>query len=67
MMLPFRIKCVEPLIAHADCNSQHAWAITSVLLLNYSAYPTCFDRPVYSQCALRNKTWARKAFCLFYQ
>ena len=31
----------EPLIAYVVCNSQHAWAITSVLLLDYRAYPTC--------------------------
>ena len=31
---------VEPLIAHAFCNSQYAIAITSVILLNYKAYPT---------------------------
>ena len=38
MMILFRIFVqwsVEPLIAHPVCNSQHAWAITSVLLLNY--------------------------------
>ena len=43
MMLLFRISVqlnVEPLIAHAVCNSQHTIAITSVLLLNYRAYPT---------------------------
>ena len=31
---------VEPLIAHALCNFQHAQTITSVVLLNYRAYPT---------------------------
>ena len=40
-MILFRISVqlsVEPLIAHPVCNSQHASAITSVLLLNYRAY-----------------------------
>ena len=57
-----------PLIAHAVCNSQQALAITSVYLLNYRAYQLdCFDRSVYSQCALCNKSWLkfREAFCLF--
>ena len=31
---------VEPLIAHVVCNSQHAWAITSIHLLNCRAYLT---------------------------
>ena len=43
MMLLFRISVlklsVESLIAHAVWNSQHAWAITGVILLNYRAYP----------------------------
>ena len=43
MMLLFRTSVqlsVEPLIAHLVCNSQHALAITGVLLINYRAYPT---------------------------
>ena len=69
-MLLFRISVqlsVEPLIAHAVCNSKHARAITSVLLLNYRVYPIDYvDRSVFSQCALCNKTWLkfRKGFCL---
>ena len=47
---------VEPLTENSVCNSQHAGAITSVLLLNYIAYQLdCFDKSVCS----------RKAFCLF--
>ena len=61
-MLPFRISVqlnVELLIALSTCNSQHARAITTVLLLNYRAYPDCLNRSVYSKCALCNKTWIK--------
>ena len=34
------------LSAHEVCNSQHAWAYASVLLLNYRAYPTWLFRQV---------------------
>ena len=43
MMLLFRNfvqLSVEPSVAHAFYNSQHALVIISVLLLNYRAYPT---------------------------
>ena len=57
MMLHFRISIqlsVERLIAHAVYNSQYALAIASVLLFNYKHIQLdCFDRPVYSQCALQ--------------
>ena len=47
MMLLFRISVqlsVEPIIGFAVCNSQHARAVTSVLLLDYRAYPTWLFR-----------------------
>ena len=53
MMLLFRISVqlnVEPLIAHAVCNSQHAWVITSALNLIIGRIQ--FNRSVYSQCVL---------------
>ena len=36
-------------------------------LITWRIQLDCFDRSVYSQCALCNKTWLkfRKAFCLF--
>ena len=72
MMLLFTVPVqlsVKTSIVQAVCNSQHISAITSVLLLDYRVYPTCFNRSVYSQCALCNKKLPKfqKAFCLFQQ
>ena len=56
MMLLFRISVqlsVEPLIAQAVCNYQHAWAITGLIYLIIGRiHFDCFDRSVYWHCVL---------------
>ena len=61
MMLLFRVSVqlsVEPLISHAVSNSQHALSSTKVYfyLIRGRIQLDCFDKLVYSQCALCNKT-----------
>ena len=70
MMLPFRISVqlsLEPLIAHVVCNFMHEQLPLYFYLIPGLTHFDCFDRSVYFQCALCNKTWLkfRKAFCLF--
>ena len=72
MMLLFEVfvqLIVEPLIAHVVCNSQQLEQLRVCFYLNTGHIQLdCFDRSVYSQCALCNKTWLkfRNTFSLFY-
>ena len=74
MMLLFTISVrlrVDPLIATESATASSLeqlplyffFKITGLIKLD------CFDRSVYSKCALHNKTWLKfqKAFCLFLQ
>ena len=70
MTLLYRISVqlsVEPLIAHAVCNSQFVEQLPWYFYLTIGRIQRdCFDMSAYAQCALCNKTWLkfRKAFCL---
>ena len=71
MMLLFRISVqlsVEPLIAHASATPSTSEQLPVYFyLITGRIQLYCFDRSVYSQCTLCNKTWLkfRKSFCLF--
>ena len=73
MMLFFGISVqlsFEPLIAHAVCNSQHALAITSIILLLQGVSNLIVSiGQLLSVCTICNKTWLKfqKAFCFFEQ